>query len=349
MEGEGESGEQVMSEVHLGCPPRFSGSYVTHFSFSLPPKADLIGEKIINLDKEGDLVPAGRKGDQNQYYTECQSLKLDDDGDLVLSRKCNSSFSGSICKLTIRHCITSSLPNVGLQVWTASLLLSDFLLHRSFMSSDFDDTTALELGAGTGLAGIVLSRIAKKVFLTDYGNEILDNCAKNVRLSSSFSELNESSILVRELNWKESWPPHTETFQKPKYSWTSSEVAEVERATLILAADVIYSDELTSSLFNILEKLMSRGSKKVLYLALEKRYNFSLDDLDVVANGYAKFRSFLEDEECMLPEEVSFPCFMGKQIDTWKIPQYIREYERGRDLELWRIRLCTNQSQLQDI
>lgn len=35
---------------------------------------------------------------------------------------------------------------------------------------------------------------------------------------------------------------------------------------------------------------------QVLYLALEKRYNFSVDDLDVVANGYLRFRSYVRDE-----------------------------------------------------
>lgn len=32
-------------------------------------------------------------------------------------------------------------------------------------------------------------------------------------------------------------------------------------------------------------------------MALEKRYNFSLDDLDVVANGYTCFQSYLKNEE----------------------------------------------------
>lgn len=36
---------------------------------------------------------------------------------------------------------------------------------------------------------------------------------------------------------------------------------------------------------------------QLLYLALEKRYNFSLDDRDVVANGYSRFRHYVKKEE----------------------------------------------------
>lgn len=31
------------------------------------------------------------------------------------------------------------------------------------------------------------------------------------------------------------------------------------------------------------------------------------------------------------------PGFVGKQIDLAEIPQYIREYDRGKDVELWKI------------
>ena len=35
---------------------------------------------------------------------------------------------------------------------------------------------ALELGAGPGLPGLVLARVARRVFLTDTGAEVLEQC-----------------------------------------------------------------------------------------------------------------------------------------------------------------------------
>jgi hypothetical protein len=106
-----------------------------------------------------------------------------------------------------------------LKVWSGALLLADFILHNSFK---FQNCTALELGAGTGrnfatpfyhdyrhyllllleelydhslliqllhyyfirgFVGIVLSRVAKRVYITDYDVDVLRNCAHNVRLN----------------------------------------------------------------------------------------------------------------------------------------------------------------------
>lgn len=88
---------------------------------------------------------------------------------------------------------------------------------------------------------------------------------------------------------------------------------------------------------------MSHGANKVLYLTLEKRYNFSMDELDVVANGYKHFRSFfaVQDGCGDLDNATSKPGgLVGEQIDLARVPQYIREYDRGEDLEMWKLMYC---------
>ncbi|CAL5048872.1 unnamed protein product [Urochloa decumbens] len=329
--GGAEEEEQVMSEVHLGCPPHFSGLHVSRFSFSSRPLGTY-------CDYDGDCSGGSE-------LTAATSVSLDEDGDLVLDRRRrrrNKHVRSDYHQLTIQHGVTSSLKCVGLQVWKAALLLADFVLHKSFTSSNFDGVTAIEVGAGTGLVGLALARVARRIFITDRGADILDNCLANVRINSGTLKFDEAKVCLRELDWKMSWPPPVGRYDPSdpslRYLWSAHEIEEAEKATVLFAADVIYSDDLTDLFFDTVKKLMSNGAKKVLYLALEKRYNFSLDDLDVVANGYVHFRSFLTTQEAQGDAtHIDKPGFVGKLIDLAEVPQYIREYERGKDLEMWEI------------
>ncbi|KAG2613102.1 hypothetical protein PVAP13_4KG334900 [Panicum virgatum] len=343
--GGAEEEEQVMSEVHLGCPPHFSGLHVSRFSFSsrpLGPSVDDGGD-----GSGGSSLIAAPSGSCNCGLP--YSVAVDEDGDLVLDRRRRNKYARSDYHLlTIQHGVTSSLKSVGLQVWKAALLLADFVLHKSFTSSNFDGVTAIEVGAGTSLVGLVLARVARKIFITDRGADILDNCLANVHINSGMLKFDEAKVCVRELDWKMSWPPPMGTYDSSdpslRYLWSADDIEEAAKATVLFAADVIYSDDLTDLFFDTVKKLMSSGAKKVLYLALEKRYNFSLDELDVVANGYAHFRSFFAtQQEHEGAPDGDKPGLVGKLIDLEEVPQYIREYERGKDLEIWEIEYSPEQ------
>ncbi|KAF0931335.1 hypothetical protein E2562_004483 [Oryza meyeriana var. granulata] len=329
-----------MSEVHLGCPPRFSGLYVSRFSVSSRPLGTSAGSD--GRDECGGVCEQVASRSSSCDCGSPDAVTVDEDGDLILDRR-RRNRERSDHVLAVQHGITSSLRSVGLQVWKAALLLTDFVLHKSFTSSEFNGVTAIEIGAGTGLVGLALARVAQKVFITDRGSDILDNCLANVQLNSSILKIDEAKTYVRELNWKMSWPPPVATCNpsdpSSRYLWSRSEIEAAEEGTALFAADVIYSDDLTDLFFGTAKKLMSRGAAKVLYLTLEKRYNFSLDELDVVANGYKHFRSFftVQDESGALDVTTCRPDFVGEQMDLTEVPQYIREYDRGKDLEMWKI------------
>ncbi|CAL9241413.1 unnamed protein product [Arabidopsis halleri] len=225
--------------------------------------------------------------------------------------------TGPSFTVTIQHSMTSNLRHVGLQVWKAQLLLSEFVLHKICTSSEFHgivchwimDTLPLLpilscflFSLFPGLLGILLARVAKAVFLTDHGDAILANCAKNLDMNSSLFHPH-TVVNLRELNWMSDWPieDNRGDCRDPEncvsfllcasFCWSKQDFEQVKCASFIFAADVIYSDDLTIALFSMLRRVMSFGCDKVLYLGLEKRYNFSLDDLNIVANGYTCFRS----------------------------------------------------------
>ena len=91
--------------------------------------------------------------------------------------------------------MSTTIPDVGMQVWAGSLLLGDFVIESA---STFSHANIVELGGGTGLTSIVASRHrSTPVFCTDVGQEVLKNCQRNALE-------NMCDVRVRELDWMRS-------------------------------------------------------------------------------------------------------------------------------------------------
>uniref|UniRef100_UPI00358EE620 methyltransferase-like protein 22 isoform X2 n=1 Tax=Myxine glutinosa TaxID=7769 RepID=UPI00358EE620 len=240
--------------------------------------------------------------------------------------------------ITIQHTMATTLCDVGKQVWRASFLLCDYILH---CGHKFNRVTALELGAGTGLVSITMATIATKVYCTDIGTDLLDLCQRNVKANTQIhfpgDEHENGMIIVRCLDWLSNQfckDPENE------FSWSEEEVADVhDHTTLLLAADVCYDDDLTDAFFRTVYRLMSNFvNDSMLFLAIEKRYNFTLRTLDVACEAYEHFRHCLKELGAMPEGKREFSIC---KIST-DFPQAM-SYDRVKHLELWQVTASTKE------
>ncbi|KAL1924697.1 uncharacterized protein VTP21DRAFT_4351 [Calcarisporiella thermophila] len=232
--------------------------------------------------------------------------------------------------ISIRHAMGSSLSQVGTQVWSGALLLADFLLS---VPEVIRNEYVVELGAGTGLSGLCAALCgAKTVFCTDNENRILENCRWNAEyVRSDVKKLckNVGSIKVRYLDWLDKNNPllrGEDPVKKSLFSWTQENLQEVAKAKVILAADVIYDDVLTDAFIYFITQLLSLRQDRVLYISMEKRINFSLDQLKEVAEAYEHFFNALQNSD-----------LKAEQINI-DFPKWF-DYIRTKELELWKISL----------
>ena len=229
-----------------------------------------------------------------------------------------------------------SLDEVGLQLWKASFVLCDYLLH---IRRDIESLVLFEYGCGPGLVGIVCSLLTSRgIFCTDYKYDVLDLAASNLSLNKDLlqfsSRYGTDIISFRLLDWLDQL--NFRELESATSSWSRMDINTLSSSEcLFLAADVVYDDELTLSLFATIKKTMRRNER--LLLTLEKRYNFSIADLDMVATGYKTFLSqFSSCQTSAGHVDSSNTCLRGRMIPL-DFPQVFHDYTRDSYLELWEI------------
>lgn len=230
--------------------------------------------------------------------------------------------------IRIEHTMATPLEDVGKQIWRGAFLLADFIMSRS---TEFQEDTVLELGAGTGLTSIVMATQAKTVYCTDVGQDLLNMCQRNVTLNQHLNKLKESDIRVRQLDWT---GHEFCTDSEEDFAWTEEEVTDVHnKVSVILAADVCYDDELTDALFRTIYRITSNLQNPcVVYLSIEKRFNFTLRHMNTSCEAYDHFRHCLE-ELCNMEDGRMH--YSVEQVST-TFPQFL-QYERVEQLEIWKM------------
>lgn len=264
-------------------------------------------------------------------------------------------------EICIHHKTLTSIARVGLQVWRGAFLLADYIIHNRIC---IQSNIIVDLGCGTGIIGVILNACnhVGSVYLTDYSEEIVQLAELNVQQNYKEAEAydpRDSVVAARVLDWTSNSNPR---LQLPidsagihaSVAWTSDDIRRLGDSHLLcVAADVIYDDILTTSLFRKAAQIMKPGEH--IWLSLEKRYNFSIEDKELVANGYELFLKHVTSipKDAVHPECIQKPsfvydspfgetivCFQGRKCPI-NFPQRFFDYDRTQDLELWDIELVT--------
>ncbi|XP_066432253.1 methyltransferase-like protein 22 isoform X2 [Eleutherodactylus coqui] len=230
----------------------------------------------------------------------------------------------------IEHTMATPLEDVGKQIWRGAFLLADYILWQQDL---FRGCTALDLGAGTGFTSVIMATVAKTVYCTDVGEDLLDMCERNISLNKGLTKTG-GQVKVKELDWlKNQLCRDPETL----YSWTEDDVADLyDQTTVILAADVFYDDDLTDALFKTLYRITYALTRLcTIYLSIERRFNFTLRYMDITCDAYNHFRNCLNNFVKIDNGKLKWTATEIKPV----FPQFF-SYEREH-LELWKLTATT--------
>ncbi|CAH1400202.1 unnamed protein product [Nezara viridula] len=157
---------------------------------------------------------------------------------------------------------------------------------------------------------------AKEVICTDIADEgLLDMIKRNIKRNESIIKADVSVLPL--------------DFYSDHYSEELTK--KLENVDIILAADVIYDNDLTEAFVKTLIKLLNTPKKKKFYIALEKRYVFTLADMDTVAPCYEHFLSIFLKASRRSP------------MCAWRVKEMNIDfeqrfkYERSKHLVMWEI------------
>jgi len=212
----------------------------------------------------------GRQTEEGQ--TTSSATQVDDDGDWEVPRK----KAATMVTLVIEHKTRTKLDDVGAQVWRGALFLNDYLLDNP---QEVKGAKVLEIGAGTGLTAIVAAAAGGQITATD-----LPHCLPLLKSNLRRNALTApcvNGIRVAALDVTRPLSP--------------ANVGGEEYVQVLLGADVVYDDDVSRGVASLVRSLADRSPLTCLF-SVDKRYNFTLEEMDVRASAYEHFLAALAAE-----------------------------------------------------
>ncbi|XP_022103266.1 protein N-lysine methyltransferase METTL21A-like [Acanthaster planci] len=156
---------------------------------------------------------------------------------------------------------------VAAVVWDAAVVLAEYLESSvNAQQLAIDGKSVIELGAGTGLAGIVAALLGGNVVLTDR-KVALDQLQANVEENSPKSSGRSGTISVQELSWGE----NLQEFLKP--------------FEIIIGADIVYVEDTFPKLLQTIAHLSDRDT--LVLLSCRIRYARDERFLDMMRHQFS--------------------------------------------------------------
>ena len=213
-----------------------------------------------------------------------EAVEYDSDGDLVVRRR-RAEDADELCEemevqIRLFHWNSSTVADVGRQVWRGALYLADFFLSGAVVT---ERETLFEIGCGCGLTAIVAA-------MCDVGSVVASDLEPFLDLAKK--NLNVNGALL----------PRGRRVDVIPFD-VIEDVANVpdalRSATLVYGADVVYDNDLSAAIATLMESVLIANptlKRRRFLFSVEKRFVFTIKDLRTVAHNFDHFMSKLREK-----------------------------------------------------
>ncbi|ETO63151.1 hypothetical protein F444_19080 [Phytophthora nicotianae P1976] len=297
-------------------------------------------------DNDGDIIVPRRQANKRRKSTRSEPAPARMSG--VPREHANR---GTDTTFVLQARSRTTWDTAGTQLWRAAFLLAEYMYSTS---ETLFGQTVLELGCGIGFASIVASRLSRCVYATDSDKDALVLTRRNVEHNL------HGDVRPRLLDWDDkSLISIAKDASAAQFDWISTDQAELENLTIIIASDVFYDDTLTLKFLRALRRLMLKYNRAKAYVTTERRSVFSAAAMQVVSLGYDTFQeniclhdpstchTYVTDNQvrcrtCIAGSsnqagnDEDMLRFVVQEVQTSEIPQRFK-YDRLSTLMLWKI------------